>query len=72
MLDYKGDRARRIAVDQWSLKEQMGDNKQNKNVSKAVTKQANVEMRCKLVFQVSEACFQANASECCELKWWLT
>ena len=49
MLDYKGDRTRRIAVDQWSLKEQMGHNKQNKNASKAMTKQANVEMRCELV-----------------------
>ena len=50
----------------------MGDNKQNKNASKAMTKQANVEMCCELVFQVSEACFRVNASECSELKWWLT
>ena len=47
-LDYKGDRTRQIAVDQ-GVSKNSGANKQNKNASKAKTKQASVEMHCKLV-----------------------
>jgi len=47
-LNYKGDRTRQIAVDQWSLKEQMGDNKQNKNASKAKAKQHQSVHLCRM------------------------